>query len=91
MKLLTVQLSPFSCYFIPPWSSNIIRQIKSRGMRRAGHMARVAEGRKVYRGLVEKPEGKRLLERPRRRWEDGIRMDLRKMDWGSMEWIQLLR
>jgi hypothetical protein len=49
----------------------------------------MAEGRKVYRGLEEKPEGKRLLERPRHRWEDGIRMDLRKMDWGGMEWIQL--
>jgi hypothetical protein len=44
-------------------------------------MSHVAEGGKVYRGLVEKPEGKRLLERPRHRWEDGIRMDLRKMDW----------
>jgi hypothetical protein len=45
--------------------------------------------RKVYRVLVRKPEGKRPLGRPRRRWKDGIRMDLRKTGWGSVEWIQL--
>jgi hypothetical protein len=45
--------------------------------------------RKVYRVLVGKPEGKRPLVRPRRRWENGIRMDLRKISWGSVEWIQL--
>jgi hypothetical protein len=44
---------------------------------------------KVYTVLVEKAEGKRSLERPRRRWEDGIRMDLRETGWGSVEWIQL--
>jgi hypothetical protein len=44
---------------------------------------------KVYRVLVGKPEGKRTLGRPRRGWEDGIRMDLRKTGWGSVEWIQL--
>jgi hypothetical protein len=58
-------------------SPDIIRQIKSRRMRWAGHVARVGEERKVYKVLVEKPEGKRPLGRPRRRWEDGIRMDLR--------------
>jgi hypothetical protein len=49
-----------------------IRQIKSRRMRWAEHVARMGEGRNVYRVLVGKPEGKRPLERPRRRWEDGI-------------------
>jgi hypothetical protein len=43
----------------------------------------------VYRVLMGKPEGKRPLERPRRRWEDGIRMDLREIGWGTVEWIQL--
>jgi hypothetical protein len=56
---------------------DFIRQIKSRRMRWAGSVARMGEGRKVYRVLVGKPEGKRPLERSRRRWEDGIRMDLR--------------
>jgi hypothetical protein len=60
----------------------IIRQIKSRRMRWARHEARMGEGRKVYRVLVGKPEEKRPLGRPRRRWEDGIRMDFREIDWG---------
>jgi hypothetical protein len=58
-------------------SPDIIRQIKSRRMRWAGHVARMGEGRNVYRVLLEGPKKKRPLERPRRRWEDGIRMDLR--------------
>jgi hypothetical protein len=45
--------------------------------------------RNMYRFLMGKPEGKRPLGRPRRRWEDGIRMDLRKIGWGSVDWIQL--
>jgi hypothetical protein len=49
----------------------------------------MGEGRNVYSVLVGKPEGKRLLERPRRRWEDGIKMDLREIGWGSVEWIHL--
>jgi hypothetical protein len=60
-------------------SPDIFRQIKSRRMRWAGHMARMGEGRNVYRVLVGKPEVKRPLGRPRRRWEDGIKMDLRKI------------
>jgi hypothetical protein len=43
----------------------------------------------VYKVLMEKPEGKRPLGGPRRRWEDGIRMDFRQIDWGSVDWIQL--
>jgi hypothetical protein len=64
-------------------SPNIIRQIKSRRMRWAGHAARMVEERKLYRVLLGKPEGKRSLGRPRRRWEDGIRIDLRETDWGG--------
>jgi hypothetical protein len=52
-------------------------------------VARTGEGRNVYRVLVGKPEGKRLLERPRRRWEDGIRMDLREIGCGGTGWIHL--
>jgi hypothetical protein len=53
-------------------SPDIIRQMKSRRMRWAGHVARMGEGRNVCRVLVGKPEGRRLLGRPRRRWEDGM-------------------
>jgi hypothetical protein len=71
-------------------SSNIIRQIKSRRMRWAGHVARrIGEERKVQKVLVGKPEGNRPLGSPRRRWEGGIRMDLREICWGSVEWVQL--
>jgi hypothetical protein len=55
----------------------------SRRMRWAGQVARIEEGRNVYRGLVEKPEGKRPLERPRRKWEYGIKMDFREIGWGG--------
>jgi hypothetical protein len=55
---------------------NIVRVVKSRRMRWAGHMARMGEDRGVHRVLVGKPEGKRALARPRRRWEDNIKMDL---------------
>jgi hypothetical protein len=63
-------------------SPDIIRQIKSRRMRWAGHVARMEEERNAYRVLMGNPEGKRPLGRPRRRWEDGIRMDLREIGWG---------
>jgi hypothetical protein len=65
-------------------SQDIIRQIKSRRMSWAGHVARMGEGRNVYRVLVGKPEGRRPLGRPRRRWEDGIKMDLWKIGWGGV-------
>jgi hypothetical protein len=64
------------------YSPNIMRVMKSRRMRWAGHVARMGEGRGVYRVLVGKPEGKRPLGRPRRRWEDNIRMDLKEVGWG---------
>jgi hypothetical protein len=63
-------------------SPDIIRQIKSRRMRWAGHVARMGEGRNVYRVLVGQPERKRPLERPRRRWEVGIKINHRKIGWG---------
>jgi hypothetical protein len=70
-------------------SPDIIRQVKSRRMRWAGHVARMGEERKVYKVLVGKPEGKRLLGRPRRTWEDGIRMDLREIGLRGVDWIRL--
>jgi hypothetical protein len=66
-----------------------IRQIKSRRMSWAGHVARMGEGKGVYRVLVGKPEGKRPLGRPRRRWEDGMKMHLMEIGWGGVEWIHL--
>jgi hypothetical protein len=70
-------------------SPNIVRVIKSRRMRWAGHVARVGEGRGVYRVLVGRPEGKRPLGRHRRRWEDNIKMDVRETGIDKANWIQL--
>jgi hypothetical protein len=70
-------------------STNTIRQIKSRKMRWAGHVARMGEERNVYRVLMRKPEGERSLRRPMRGWENGIGMDLREIGWDSVDWIQL--
>jgi hypothetical protein len=58
------------------FSPNIVRVMKSGRMRWARHVARIGEGRGVYRVLVEKPEGKRPLGKPRRRWEDNIKANL---------------
>jgi hypothetical protein len=63
-------------------STGIIRIIKSRRMRWAGHVARMGKKRNSYRLLVGKPEGKRPLGRPRRMWMDNIRMNLGKVGWG---------
>jgi hypothetical protein len=60
-------------------SPHIVRVIKARRMRWVGHVARMGEGRGVYRVLVGRPEGKRPLGRPRLRWEDNIKMDLREI------------
>jgi hypothetical protein len=70
-------------------STDIIRQVKSRRMRWVGHVARMGEERKVCKVLVGNPEGKRPLGRPRSRWKDGIRIDLREIDLGSVGWIRL--
>jgi hypothetical protein len=73
-------------YFHPV--SNI-RVIKSRRLRWAGHVARMGERIGAYSALVGKPEGRRPLGRPRRRWEDNIKMDLREVGWGGIDWINL--
>ena len=70
-------------------SPNIVRVIKSRRMRWAGHVARIGEEMGVYRVLVGKPEVKRPLGRPRHRWMDNIRMDLQEVGSGYMDWIGL--
>jgi hypothetical protein len=70
-------------------SPNIIRQIKSRRMRWAGHVPHMGEERNVYKVLMGKPEGKRPLGRPRHRWEDVIRLYLREIGLGSVDWIHL--
>jgi hypothetical protein len=72
-------------------SPTIVRVIKSRRMRCAGHVAHIGDRRGMYRVLVGKPEGKRPLERPGRRWEDNIKVDLqevgcRGMDWNELAW-----
>jgi hypothetical protein len=70
-------------------SSNIIRVIKSRRMRLEGHVAGMGERRSVYRVLMGKPPRKRPLGRPKRRWEDNIKMDLQKVRCESMDRIYL--
>jgi hypothetical protein len=70
-------------------SPSIIRSIKARRMRWAVHVACMEEKMNAYRIWVGKPEGKRLLGRPRRKWEDNIKMDLRERGWGDMYWIDL--
>jgi len=72
--------------YSPP---NIVRVIKSRRMRWAGLVARMGEEREVYRVLLGKPEGRRPLGRPRRRWVDDIRMQLQEVGCGYMDWIGL--
>jgi hypothetical protein len=70
-------------------SPSIIRIIKSRKMRSAGYVARMGEKRYAYRLLVGKPEEKRPLGRPRRRWVNNIRMDLGEVGFGDVDWIIL--
>jgi len=68
---------------------NIVRVVKSRRMRWAGHVARMGEERGVHRVLVGKPEGKRQLGRPSRRWKDNIKMDLQEVGGGRGDWMEL--
>ena len=82
-KLYNEELSDL--YSLP----NIVRVVKSRRMRWAGHVARMGEARGVYRVLVWKPEGKRPLGRPRRRWEDNIKIDLQEVGGSCGDWMEL--
>jgi hypothetical protein len=70
-------------------SPNIVRVIKSRIMRWVGHVTYMEVGRGVHRVLIGRPEGKRPLERPRRRWEDNIKLDLREIGIDGTNWIRL--
>jgi hypothetical protein len=71
-------------------SPSIIRIIKSRRMRWVGHVVRMGAKRNAYRLLVGKPDGKRPLGRPRRRWVDNIRMNLGEVGWGDVDWNGLV-
>ena len=82
-KLHNEELSDLYC--LP----NIVRVVKLRRMRWAGHVAGMGEGRGVHRVLVGKPEGKRPLERLRRRWEDNIKMDFQEVGGGCEDWMEL--
>jgi hypothetical protein len=70
-------------------SPNIVRVIKSRRMRWTGHVAHMGEGRDVYRVLYGRSKGKKPLRRPRQRWENNIKMDLRETEIDGVNWIQL--
>jgi hypothetical protein len=82
-KLHNEELNDLYC------SPNIVQVIKSRRMGSAEHVAHMRKRRVVYRVLVAKHEGKRTLGRPRRRWEDNIKMDLQKVGCGGKDWIEL--
>ena len=66
-----------------------VRVLKSRRMRWGGHVARMGEGRVVHRVVVGKTEGKRQLGRPRRRWEDNIKLDFQEVEGGCGDWMEL--
>ena len=80
-----VGLFPYSLLSSP----NIVRVMKLRKMRLIGHIARMGERRNIYNVLVGKPEGKRSFGRPRRRWEDNIKMGLQEVGCRGMDWIEL--
>ena len=82
-KLHNEELNDLYC------SPNIVQVIKSRRMRWAEHVARMGDTRGVYKVLVGKPEGKRALGRPRRRWDDNIKMNLLEMGCGGVERIEV--
>ena len=81
-KLHNEELNDLYC------SPNIVRVIKSRRIRLAGHVARMGDSKRVYRDLVGKAEGKRPLGRLRPKWEDNIKMDLQELGCWRMDWIE---
>jgi len=85
--ILTAIAIKYDVYSLP----NIVRVVKSRRMRWAGHVARMGEDRGVQRVLVGKPEGKRPLGRPRRRWKDNINMYLQEVGGGRGHWMELAK
>ena len=92
--LIFLAVTPMNCHVT--WREefnasvpNIVRVVKSRRMRWAGHVARMGEGRGLHRVLVGKPEGKRPLGRPRHRWEDNIKMDLQEGGGSCGDWMEL--
>ena len=72
-------------------STNIVRVIKSRRTKWAGHIVCIGESRGVYRDLMGKPDGKKSLGRPRRRWDDNDKMDLHEVGCEGMDWIDLVQ
>jgi hypothetical protein len=72
-------------------SPSIVKVIKARKIRWAGHVARMGKVRGAYNILDGRHEGRRPLGRPRRRWEDNIKMDLREIGFGDVDWIHLAR
>ena len=86
---ILVARSPWRLSFLRWRLVSVVRVIQSRRMRWAGHVTRMGERRDVYRVLIGKPEGKRPLGRPRRRWENNIKMDLYEVGCGGMDWIEL--
>ena len=82
-KLHNEELNDLYC------SPNIVRVIAYKIMAWAGHLACRDENRGVYRAVVRKPGGKRPLGRPRRRWQDNIKMDIQDVGWRGMDWIEL--
>ena len=81
-----INITCSKCVFV---AFSIVRVIKARRIRWAGHVVRMGDRRGVYMVLVGKPEGKRPLGRPRRRWEDNIKMDLQEVGCGDMDWMVL--
>jgi hypothetical protein len=90
VSLLVLSVSPANHHstFVS-YSPNIIRMMKSSRMRWAGHVARTSENMNPYMIFVGKPEGRRPLGRPRRRWEDNIKVDLREVGRGIINWTDL--
>ena len=68
-------------------SPNIVRVIKSRRLRWAGHVAKMEEGRSAFKILIGKPTGKKPLGKPRRRWEDNIKIDLKEIGINKRNWV----